>query len=324
MPRRPLRVIALGLGPVGQAVCREIADDPEMDLVGAVDPAPGLAGADLGKLLKNDNLAGIRVAETLAGLGRRRIDAAAHMAGSRFLEVLPHFDELIARKVHVVSTTEELIAASERWPAQARALDRKCRAAGVTILGTGINPGFLMDLMPAAMANVCVSMKSIRIGRYVDTSKRRRALQLKTGSGLTPAEFRRRAKTNDIGHVGCIDSLLFLMNHVPLWGEVEKETIRPVIAKKAIGKGKAGVAKGQVAGVHHKVVARDPGSRRIVATIELKMVRDYPDPHDEIVIDGDPSVRLRIENGIQGDRGTVGMVLSTLRYVQDAPAGFAV
>lgn len=324
MPRRRLRVLALGLGPIGRAVCQEIVAAPDLDLVGAVDPAPELAGRDVGSVLGRPEARGLRVAASLAELRGRKPDVIAHLSASRFPDAARQIQDVLPLGAAVVSTCEEMIAAPWSWPKEARALDRAAKKAGVAVLATGVNPGFVMDLLPAALANVCVGVRRVRVGRYVDTSTRRGALQAKTGAGITPAEFRRRKREGRIGHVGLRDSLLFLMNHLPIQGDVGEETLRPILAAKEIRKGRTVIPKGAVAGVHQTVKATAPGSRRAVAEFDLKMAFGLEDPHDEIHFDGDPPIRMRIEGGVPGDRATVGAVLSTLRYAEDAPPGLGV
>ena len=318
----PIRTLIVGLGPIGQSVAREISSAPDLRIVGAVDPAPSLAGKDLGELLGDPSLAGRKVWKSLEAVGRRKVDVAVHMAASRFPVARGQIGDLVRRGWSVVSTCEETIAADVRWPRQAKELDRLARRVGVAVISTGVNPGFVMDLVPAAITNVCVSVRSIRVTRHVDTSRRRGALQEKTGAGITLAEFRERARENRIGHVGLRDSLLFLMSHVALEGEVGEEKIRPIVAKKAIVRGARRIPAGRSAGVHHTVQARHPKTGKIVASYELKMAFGLSDPHDEIRVAGDPPLHLRFEGGVSGDRATVGSVLSSVRYALDAPPGF--
>ena len=323
MPGRAPRVLVLGLGPIGRAVTREVARARDLRLVGAVDPAPSLAGSDLGDLLKIESLRGMRIAPDLGSWGRRRADVAVHLAGSRFPDELPLFRELVDRGLSVVSTCEEAIAASVRWPKEARALDRRARKAGVAVLATGVNPGFVMDLLPAALTNVCVDVRSVRVVRRVDTSTRRAALQAKTGAGITRAEFTARRRAGAIGHVGLRDSLLFLMDHIPVAGDVGVERIRPIVAACAVRKGRRRIDAGRVLGVHHTVSAKDPDSGRTVAAYDLKMAWGLEDPYDEIRIVGDPPFTTRFEGGVPGDRATIGAVLSSIRYAGSAEPGFS-
>jgi 4-hydroxy-tetrahydrodipicolinate reductase len=262
------------------------------------------------------------VETSLDALPIRHGDVAVHVAGSRFLEVLPQIDLLVDRGLHVVSTCEELIAAPWRWPDASRALHERCRARGVRVVGTGINPGFLMDVLPVQLLSPCVAPRAIRVTRRVDTSLRRRALQLKTGAGLAPVEFRRRARSGAVGHVGLRDSLIHLVQRARLDAEVGEETLRPVLASRTLTRRGVRVERGSVAGCHQWVSAIRRGTRRKVAVLDLWMVFGNDDPGDTIQIDGDPAVHVRIEGGVQGDRGTIGMVLTHIRRIAAKPPGF--
>ena len=316
----PTRVVVLGLGPIGQAVARAVLEAPDLKLTAAVDPAPDLAGRNLGEILGDDRAARVRVAGSL-GQVRGRVDVAAHLAASRFPAADAQIREAIERRLPVVSTCEELIAARWRWPARAKALDRAACEAGVAVLPAGVNPGFAMDLLPAAVSNVCVTVKSVRVERRVDTSKRRRALQEKTGVGITPAEFRRRKKAGAVGHVGLRDSLIFLVEHLPgLSAKVGDERLSPVLAGADVKRGRRTVKKGQVLGVKHMVDAKNAAGR-VVASARLEMRFGHDDPGDEIHVAGDPPLHLRFEGGISGDRATIGSVITGLRWAPGASPG---
>jgi 4-hydroxy-tetrahydrodipicolinate reductase len=230
MPRT--RVIILGMGPIGRAVAREVLLSPDLKLVAVVDPAAGLAGRRAAELAGVKERPSPRVVPSLDHVSVPA-DVAVHLAASRFAAGAAHIEAALDHGVHVVSTCEEMIAAQGRWPRRAAVLDRKARARGKAVVATGVNPGFMMDLLPSALANVCVTVKSVRVVRRQDTARRRRALQDKTGVGLTLAEFRRRLKQGTIGHVGLQDSLIFLVRHLP-GDDVDlgNERIRPVVAAR--------------------------------------------------------------------------------------------
>ncbi|MCA9751910.1 MAG: hypothetical protein KC591_06940 [Gemmatimonadetes bacterium] len=316
--RRP-RVLILGLGPIGRAVASAVLDSEDLHLVAAVDPAPEFAGRTLADVLADDRAPRQRVAASLAEV-RPRADVVAHLAASRFPTAEKQIRDVLSRRLPVVSTCEELIAARWRWPARARALDRAARDAAVPVLAVGVNPGFAMDVLPAAVANVCVTVSSIEVLRRVDTSRRRRALQDKTGVGITSAEFRRRHRESAIGHVGLRDSLIFLVNHLPLRAEVGEERISPIVAKETVRRRGREIAAGHILGVRHRVDARD-ASGRVVAKVRLEMQFGHPDPGDEIRIAGDPPLHLKFAAGIPGDRATVGSVLTGLRWAPNASPG---
>jgi 4-hydroxy-tetrahydrodipicolinate reductase len=310
-----IRVALIGFGPIGRSVGQEVLAAPDLDLVAVVDPAPDLTGRSVAELLDNPLAARRKVLASLDALPAR-VDVAVHLAASRFPVAERHITELVQRRLPVVTTCEEMLAARWRWPRPAAKLDRAAREAGVPVIATGVNPGFVMDLLPAALANVLVSIRSVKVTRRVNTAKRRKALQEKTGAGITRAEFRARAAQGTVGHVGLKDSLVFLMNHLPLQGEVGDEKLTAVLQKDTRGR----IPKGHVLGVHQVVKARD-GDGRVVATLDLTMVHGLEDAYDEIRIAGDPPAVLRFEGGLPGDRATVGAVLAAIRWVESAPPG---
>ncbi len=316
---RRIRIVILGLGPIGRAVAREILRSSDLKLVAAVDPSADFVGRSVA------DLAGVeapspRVVRSLDSISTPA-DVAVHMAASRFAAGASQIEAALDRGWHVVSTCEEMIAAEGRWPRRAAALDRKARAHGKAIVATGVNPGFVMDLLPSALANVCVEVRSVRVVRRVDTSKRRRALQEKTGVGLTLREFRARAREGRIGHVGLRDSLMFLARHLPGDFDVGEETLRPVVAKRVVRQAGRKIPAGRVLGVHHVVAAKHRRDRRVFARLDLRMEYGLAKPFDEIRIAGDPPLHLRFEGGVPGDRATVGAALSGIRWVVHAPPG---
>ena len=91
--------------------------------------------------------------------------------------------------MNVVSSCEELSYPYEKSPVLAARLDRLARENGVAVLGTGVNPGFLMDAWPLFMTGVCAEVKEIKASRVQDASVRRVPFQEKIGAGKTKEEF---------------------------------------------------------------------------------------------------------------------------------------
>lgn len=318
----PWKIVVVGMGPIGCAVAKAIADAPDLELAGAIDPAGDLVGRDVGKLIGRPGVRGVKVTPELTASLARRARAAVHAAGSRFPDSLPLLRDLVRHGLGVVSTCEELVAARVRWPRLAGRLDRECRQAGRAVLLGGINPGYLMDVLPVSMASACTEVRSLRVTRYVDTGRRRGALQRKTAAGMAVAEFRTRASAGKIGHVGLSDSLLYVVDRLRLGPVDIKETIAPIVAQKAFRKGALVVPRGRAAGVHQTVTARRKRGGGTVAVLDLKMAVGLAEPYDEIRITGTPPVRMRIDGGVHGDSGTVARVLTGLRALREEPPGF--
>ncbi|MCA1664799.1 MAG: dihydrodipicolinate reductase, partial [Myxococcales bacterium] len=171
-----LRVGIVGLGPIGLEVARAILARRELKLVAAIDVSPELAGKRLDELLPGAPK-DVEVTRSLdAALAVGKIDAVALTTTSRFSGIVADLECAIRRRVHVVSTCEELSAPAIDPQTWAR-IDDHAKHSDVTLLGTGVNPGFVMDRLPLQLAGACVSVARVRVDRVVDAAKRRGPLR---------------------------------------------------------------------------------------------------------------------------------------------------
>jgi 4-hydroxy-tetrahydrodipicolinate reductase len=180
-----------------------------------------------------------------------------------------------------------------------------------------VNPGFVMDRLPLALVQCCVSVERVRVERVVDASRRRAPLRAKVGAGLTVEEFRAGILGGRLGHVGLGESCALLARGLGLSGAEIRETMEPVVATAASPR--AGVEADRVAGVRQTAVAMVAG--RPVVELRLEISMGAPSPGDRIVIDGDPPLDATLAGGIQGDRATVAAVLNALPHVSSARPG---
>jgi len=305
----------MGLGPIGSAIARLAATRPELLLVGAIDADPGKIGRDVGDVIGLNRTLGLPV------IGAPPVEGAAvvlHATRSRLADVTPELEALVATGVHVVSTCEELAFPFSR-PELAGRLDSAARSAGRAIIGTGVNPGFVMDALPVFLSGACAVVRHVSALRVVDTSRRRRQLQEKTGAGLTPDAFREQVSIGRIRHVGLPESTWLIA--VALGWELDDvaETIEPVIAERTVASSAVVVEPGYAAGVRQVCVGRISG--RELIRLELQMALEVDAPRDEIVLDADPPIRLLIPGGIFGDTATAAIVVNAASRVSGLGAG---
>ena len=319
MPQR-LRVIQLGLGPIGLEAARLTFSRSDLELVGAVDVDPRLGGRDLGDLLEIPDRTGVIVQSDLASaLEREGPDIVFQTTGSRLADVMGQIEQVVRHGANLASTTEELFFPHRRHPVEAARIDSLAREQGVSVLGTGVNPGFAMDTLALCLSAVCRRIDSVGIRRVVDAMTRRAPLQRKIGAGLPVEEFRAKVARKELGHVGLVESLDLLAAVLGLVVDEVEETIEPVVATQAIRTSHATVEPEQVAGIHHTALGRSAGRLRI--SLDLRMYLGAPSPHDEIAIEGDPPIRNRVEGGIAGDAATAAILVNCAGRVVAAPPG---
>jgi 4-hydroxy-tetrahydrodipicolinate reductase len=305
---KPIRVISYGLGAIGRSAAELVLRKQGMELVGAIDANPKLAGRDLGEVLSRERL-GVAVADKPAVLfAQVQADAVIHCTSSGFVEVYEQLTEIARAGLHCVSSCEEAMFPYYRYRELAGKLDDLCIKRSCAIVGTGVNPGFVMDTLALALTAACQNLESVRVLRVVDAGTRRAALQRKVGAGLSEEEFHRLAQVKEIRHVGLTESLVFLADALGWNLEEVDESIAPVISDA-----------GTVAGVRQVAFGLSQG--REVLRLELQMYVGAPNPRDEIEIAGTPPLKLVIEGGVAGDVATPALLVNTLVRLAEARPG---
>jgi 2,4-diaminopentanoate dehydrogenase len=313
-PDGSVRVTLVGLGAIGREVLRALGDKRSVRVVAAADPA--FVGQDAGLVAGLPPL-GLPVASGLGEALAVPSDVALVLTTSATVEMLPVVDAAGAAGVDVISSCEDLAFAPLGAPDVAAELDARARAAGISVLGTGVNPGFVMDRLPLVLAGACVTVRRVTVRRVVDAALRRAPLRAKVGAGLTVAAFEAGVAARILGHRGLPESCALVGAGLGLTFDEIRTTIVPVVATSA--EPRAGIAAGQVAGLRQTAVGLQAGVALV--SLDLEMSVAAPDPHDRVVIDGDPPLDVRIAGGTHGDRGTVGTIINAIPAVLAAPPG---
>jgi 4-hydroxy-tetrahydrodipicolinate reductase len=317
---KPIRVIQYGLGAIGRATARVVLDRPGLQLVGAIDRDPKLTGKDLGEVLGLQRKLDIAISDKPVILfAQTQADAVVHCTTSNFVEAYEQLTEIVRAGLHCVTSCEEAMFPYYRHKELAGKLDDLCIQRSAAVVGTGVNPGLVMDTLALVLSMACQRINAVRVLRVVNAATRREALQHKVGATLTEAEFRGWKQDRKLGHVGLAESLAFLADGLGWSLDDVRETVTPVISKGTIKTEFLTVPEGSVAGVHQ--FARGLRGGREVLILELQMYVGAPNPRDVIEIDGEPPLRLVIEGGVPGDMATPAIMANTLPRLVECPPG---
>jgi hypothetical protein len=315
-----LRVVSYGLGPIGIRAALLALRRDSLELVGAIDTAADKVGRDIAELLGLAAPTGIRVeSDARAALSRLAPDAVIHCTSSFLPAVQAQLLEVARLGIDVVSSTEEMLVPDLQHPELARELDEAARAAGATLVGTGVNPGFVMDFMALIASAVCLRVERVRCVRVVDAGTRRLPLQRKVGAGLSAEAFAERASGGGFGHIGLRESVALVSRGLGLEVDTIEQSLAPVIAERQQVTPFLTVDPGQVAGIRNIGLGKR-GSETLVE-LDLAMYVGAADPHDEIRLEGEPRVHLRFEGGVPGDQATAAILVNTLPSVVAASPG---
>ncbi len=312
-PMQPVTVAQYGIGPIGAEITRLLLTKPWVKLVAAVDIDPAKVGKDVGPIIGLDREVGVKVTSQL----NVKADVVCHSTGSRLRDVSAQLKALLERGSHVVSTCEELSFPLDREIREE--LQKTARAANVTLLGTGVNPGFVMDKLPLTLTSVCQRVDRLTIIRVQNASTRREPLQRKVGAGMTVEQFRTAVASGKIKHMGLRESLMLVGNGMGAeFEEVTDEKIEPIVAEREVVTQYLKVAPGQVAGVHQTIEGRG----KIAVSLELKMfVGAEATAADRVIVKGIPDLEMEIKGGVHGDRATAAMVVNSIPRVIAARPG---
>jgi 4-hydroxy-tetrahydrodipicolinate reductase len=318
--KKKIRVIQYGIGPIGASIARLMRHKPFLEIVGAIDSDPRKAGRDLGEVVgAADAPWGVLVSADAAPVLAKPADIVIHSTSSYLTSVMDQLLACVAAGLCIVSTCEELSYPFRKHPDLSRTLDTAAKEEGVALIGTGVNPGFVMDKLPLTLSAAAQRIDCLSAVRVVDASKRRLPLQKKIGAGMTPDEFRAQVQAGVIKHHGLPESIAMVADGLGLALDDISETIEPMIAPEVIRTEFLEVAPGQVAGVHQ--VARGMAAGKEKIFMELKMYVGAKDPADTIVLKGEPDLTLTIAGGTHGDVATAAVVVNSIPSILAANAG---
>jgi 4-hydroxy-tetrahydrodipicolinate reductase len=314
-----IRVMHVGLGPVGAAVVRQVAGRAGLKSVGAVDVDPVKVGRDLGSVVGLPP-SRTKVSSDLVGACKATSpDVAVLCTGSSIIEVLPQIAAILNVGVPIVSTSEELSYPSYTHAQAARSIHGWARAASVAVLGTGVNPGFAMDALPIMLTSICERVDRVTVRRIQDARVRRLPFQQKIGAGLTEGEFKRLVRQGAVRHVGFTESIAMIAAALGWTLDAVREEVRPKLASAAVSSEFVAVSPGLVCGMIQDGV----GFRRNEPVIRLHMEAylGAPESYDEIDIEGVPPVSVRVPGGLPGDIATASIVVNSIPNVLGASPG---
>ena len=314
-----INTVHFEIGPLGQKMVKYAVERGCFNIVGAVDTDPDKVGKELGRLCGIEPL-GITVSSNLEEAIRGKpAEVALVTTVSSIVSLESQVVELAKAKLHIISTCEELFFPWNTQPEVSRRIDQICRENGVVCLGTGVNPGYLMDFLPTALSGVCQNVKRVKVWRVQDASVRRIPFQQKIGVGLTLEEFEAQKSSGTLKHVGLTESVDFIANRLGWKLDRKVETLEPVIADEDVDIGYKPVSRGMTCGVH-QVGMGFVGDKEVI-TLTFRAAVGEREPYDLAQIEGEPTIQSRIAGGVNGDIATCAITLNAVRSVLESSPG---
>jgi 4-hydroxy-tetrahydrodipicolinate reductase len=320
-----VKVVVLGTGQMGSGIARLVVERPGLALAGVWARRRERAGLDAGRAIGLGRDLGLAVETDLGALlARVRPDVAIQATCSRLADALGEVETCVRAGASVVSIAEELSWPRAASPVLAERLDCLAREHRVAVLGTGVNPGFVLDLLVATLTGVCARVESIHARRVNDLSPYGPTVLAAQGVGLAPEAFRRGvAEGRVVGHVGFPQSVALLAAALGWEIESVEETREPIVSRVRRETPFAVVEPDHAAGCLHTAVAFRAG-RPAITLVHPQQVRpdlEGVETGDAIEIAGEPAVRLAGSPEIPGGAATIALAVNAIPRVLGAPPG---
>lgn len=314
-----IRVVHWGLDPVGLTAARLVWQRPGLLPAGAIDSAPASVGKDLGDLMGFGEYLGVAVNRDPAAVLQTTAPDVTIIAVDRSLaEVAPMVEQAMEAGSNVICLAAEMAYPWAVDPQLAERLDDHAYAHGVTVLGTGINPGFILDSLVIALTGCCLDVERIRAGRVIDMTPFGPELLRAEGIGLSPSDYGSRLERGAVrGHRGLEPSIHLIADALGWPLERIEQDRRPVIADVRRDVGSLRIDPGQVLGAQHLAHGWVDGRARILLEHVEQVVpgEEEASTGDFIEIEGQPPIRLAIRPGIDGVKGTAALAVNMIGAV---------
>ncbi len=319
-----MRVVLCGVGGVGRNVTRLLRARPGYRIVAACSRNPDLTGRDLGELAGGGPL-GVAVAGDLGTALGEPADLLLVATTSFLGEVAADVRAGLERGLNVITTAEE---AAFPWiidAGLAGELDELARERGVSVIGVGLNPGFIFDALLLTASGIAWDVRGIDIRRVVDVSRFSAAIQRRLGIGFTAERFAEGVAAGSItGHIGFPQSFHLAARCMGVRIDRIESGFEPLVADRAHDGEHLSVEPGTTAGFvqrYRAVCAGRPWmSAEFIAHVDPPAAGH--EPCDSIRIDGYNAVNLAINPGCQPQLGTAAMIANMMPRLLEARPGY--
>lgn len=322
-----VRVGLWGFGAMGRGMAKMLLDKKGLEIVSVCDLDPNKTGKSIFELLgieRGERRDVVIESDYTKAFTEKCADVVLLATDSFVKNAFNKIEYILKQKINVISTAEEMAYPQAQSPEMAKELDKIAKENGVSVLGTGINPGFVLDLLVLALTGTCERVDSIKAVRVNDLSPFGHAVMEEQGVGVTKEVFEKGVTEGTIaGHVGFPESIKMITDGIGWNLDKIDQTREPIMSNVYRKSEYAEVQAGNVAGCRQCGYGYVDG--------ELKIVMEHPQqilPHlegiktgDYVTIKGTPNIDLQITPEIPGGIGTIAMCVNSIPHIINARPG---
>ena len=318
-------IILFGLGAMGQRMAR-LAASRDYRINAAIDPDPAKAGQPLGRVvgLEDAMLGPLVTADANAALAQSPRATVLHATGSFLREIAGQVELCLSHGHDVISIAEEMTLPAAADPELAERLDAHATRYGARVMGTGVNPGFAMDVLALALTIPMGRVDHLHLRRTNDLSDFGPTVLRGQGVGLSPEAFEEGLRSGAVvGHVGFPQSIGLIGRHLGWRIDRITETRAPILSTVARETPHMRIDAGQVAGCLHSASAYRDGQEvmRLEHPQQIRPEAEGQRTSDMVSIRGDHRIEMTIAPEIPGGAGTAAAAVNAVAHLRHAAPG---
>ncbi|HPX65742.1 MAG TPA: 2,4-diaminopentanoate dehydrogenase [Anaerolineaceae bacterium] len=321
---KQIRVLQWGLGAMGSGMARLALKKSGLKIVAAVDGYEGYNGKDLGEILGVENTGVIVTNKPETVLDKEKVDVVVIATTSWTEKQMPDLRKILKAGINCISIAEEMSTPEAQSPELAKELDELAKANGVSILGTGVNPGYVLDLMVVMLTGGCHDVERIEASRVNDLSPYGPTVMETQGVGTSPEAFSAGVEAGTIvGHVGFPESIRMISDAIGLAVDRIEEIREPIVSSVRRETPHVVIEPGMVAGCAHIGIGYR-GDKEVIRLIHPQQVHpqlEGQDTGDYINIYGTPEVHMAITPEYAGGIATQGIAVNMIPHIFAATPG---
>ncbi len=319
-----IKVLVRGLGAMGSGMAKMVMEKEGLDLVGGVAGRPNKVGKDLGELVGGEAIDVYVNDDLMVEIGEKQPDIVLQANTSFTKDAYPEIKQIIEQGVNVISIAEEMAYPWVQEPEIAQEMDELAKKNEVTVLGTGVNPGFVLDTLIIALTGGSINVDSIEASRVNDLSPFGATVMRTQGVGTTVEEFNKGVESGEIvGHVGFPESINMIADALAIELDDIVQTREPIISETYRETEHVKVEPGMVAGCRHIGKGLKDGQELIVLEHpqQIHPQKEGVDTGDYIYIKGTPEINMSINPEVPGGIGTIATAVNMVPMVVSGAEG---
>jgi 4-hydroxy-tetrahydrodipicolinate reductase len=319
-----IRVVVLGTGQMGSGIIKLLLEKQGIEIAGVYGRRADRAGSDVGEVVGLGREIGVKLTNNLAELlEEARPHIAIQATCSKVVQAVDEIKTILNHGANIVSIAEEISYPAYEAPQLADEIHKLALEKGVTVVGTGINPGFVLDLLVITLTGVCYSVESITAKRINDLSPYGPSVLTTQGVGITPEAFRKGVKDGSVvGHFGFPESISMISKALGWKIDKIEQYREPIISSVKRETPFVNIEPGHTAGCTHTATAYMEG-RPVINLVHPQQVHPYLEDvqtGDYIEIKGEPDVNFSGSPEIPGGVGTIALAVNMIpQTINGAP-----